>query len=118
MRCHHRQTELASRRSFYVAESAEHGPTLAIRADAARRRPRGSTVRTTSESTGSRLIRASHGSKRQYFVGFPRIGRTITSSTWRRIPMDTARIIRAGCRLVLRGYGSADGVESGVIRRR
>jgi hypothetical protein len=37
-------------------------------------------------------------------MGFPASGRTITSSTLRRIRTGIARITRAECRLILRSY--------------
>ena len=47
-------------------------------------------------STESRPVADYSGIKRGELVGFPASGETITSSTWRRIPVATARIIRAG----------------------
>ena len=51
--------------------------------------PRRSTGGSTSSSTGIRPIVATCGTNCGVSVGIPRTGRTITSSTSRRIRMDT-----------------------------
>jgi hypothetical protein len=63
-----------------------------------------STGGTVLRSTENRPIATYRRSKRVDFVGFPRIGRTITSSAWRRIRMGTAGLEGVGCPSNLRSY--------------
>jgi hypothetical protein len=66
--------------------------------------PRRSTGGSTSSSTGIRPIVATCGTNCGVSVGIPRTGRTITSSIWRRIRMDTAGLEGAGCPSKSRSY--------------
>jgi hypothetical protein len=66
--------------------------------------PRRSTGGSTSSSTGIRPIMATCGTNCGVSVGIPRTGRTITSSTSRRIPMDTAGLEGVECPSKSRSY--------------
>lgn len=56
------------------------------------------------QPTESRPVEATCGSKRGDSVEFPHIGRTITTSTSRRIRMGTAELEGVGCPSNLRNY--------------